>query len=244
MKEFRVTKCLENGEINEYAIFADGSRKKMILTDILGNQYFEVDNEFNTDSNSCLRFSFSGRISDAIDTIKAGNGDCIAATRLFGRHEEVLYYLNRKIGEEYRKQTIEGWKDAKFGWTIEYGNKNSFSGYAVLNTQMDNANVFAPDRPPMIFETEEEAKRYMKELIEKAKCYAKELANKLMTDTDEDMQSKMIEQTLEEIEANTGTKRGILTDFVFDMLTLDGQLKSPECNLDQMGYRIIQYPIH
>ena len=30
MKEFRVAKCLVNGLISEYAIFADGSRKKLI----------------------------------------------------------------------------------------------------------------------------------------------------------------------------------------------------------------------
>jgi hypothetical protein len=28
MKEFRVAKCLVDGKVNEYAIFADGSRKK------------------------------------------------------------------------------------------------------------------------------------------------------------------------------------------------------------------------
>mgnify|MGYP001516644220 CR=1 FL=1 len=33
MKEFRVAKCLVDGKVNEYAIFADGSRKKIIQTD-------------------------------------------------------------------------------------------------------------------------------------------------------------------------------------------------------------------
>lgn len=32
MKEFRVVKCLIDGKVNEYAIFADGSRKKIIQT--------------------------------------------------------------------------------------------------------------------------------------------------------------------------------------------------------------------
>ena len=29
-------------------------------------------------------------------------------------------------------------------------------------------------------------------------------------------------------------------DFVYDMLTGDCKLKSDECNLDEMGYKIIQ----
>lgn len=52
MKEFRVAKCLVDGEINEYAIFADGSRKKIIQTNDKYGKYFEVDNELNTDCKS------------------------------------------------------------------------------------------------------------------------------------------------------------------------------------------------
>lgn len=70
MKEFRVAKCLVDGKVNEYAIFADGSRKKIIQTDKQYGKYFEVDNELNTDCKSFLRFSYSGRIKDAVEMIR------------------------------------------------------------------------------------------------------------------------------------------------------------------------------
>ena len=75
MKEFRVAKCLIDGKVNEYAIFADGSRKKIIQTNDKYGKYFEVDNELNTDCKSFLRFSYSGRIKDAVEMIRNGNGD-------------------------------------------------------------------------------------------------------------------------------------------------------------------------
>lgn len=40
MKEFRVAKCFVDGKVNEYAIFADGSRKKIIQTDKQYGKYF------------------------------------------------------------------------------------------------------------------------------------------------------------------------------------------------------------
>ncbi len=114
MKEFRVAKCLGNDGVQEYAIFADGSRKKRIYIDEQYGKYFEVDNEFNTDCKTCLKYSFSGRIKDAIDTIKSGNGDCIKQINFFGKHDKVLYFIDRKVGEELRQKSLEGWKDTKF----------------------------------------------------------------------------------------------------------------------------------
>lgn len=240
MKEFRIAKCLVNGNIDEYAIFADGSRKKMIQTDKQYGKYFEVDNELNTTLKSCLRFSFSGRIKDAVDMIKSGNGDCINSIQLFGRHDNVVYCLDRTIGEKLRQKSLDGWKDTKFGWAIECGNKNSFAGYSMLNKKMERISMFDEERKPMTFDTEETAKRYIEDLIERAKYYAKRLANKLVNITEEKERDKIIDATINEIDEYAGTKFSILLDFTFDMLTSDCKLKSFECNLDEMGYKIVQ----
>ena len=90
MKEFRVAKCLDNNGIHEYAIFADVSRKKITQNDEQYGKYFEVDNELNTGCKTCLRFSYSGRIKDAVDMIRNGNGDCIQSSRFFGRIDKVI----------------------------------------------------------------------------------------------------------------------------------------------------------
>ena len=240
MKDFRVARCLENGKVDEYAIFADGSRKKKIQVDEQYGKYFEVDNELNTNYKSCLRFSFSGRIKDAVDMIKSGNGDCIKSIQLFGRHDSVIYFLDRTIGEELRQKSLDGWKDTKFGWAIECGNKNSFSGYSMLNAKMERISVFDEERKPMVFDTEEVAKRYVEDLIERAKYYAKRLANKITNVLDEEERNKIIDEAISEIDEYAGTKFSILSDFAFDMLTGDCKLKSLECDLDEMGYKIVQ----
>lgn len=240
MKEFRIAKCLDNNGINEYAIFTDGSRKKLIQNDEQYGKYFEVDNELNDEHKSLLRFNFSGRIKDAVDMIRSGNGDCIKSYNLFGRVDKVVYFIDRTVGEELRQKFLEGWKDTKFGWAIECGNKNSFSGYSMLNKKTERISVFDEERTPISFDSKEEAARYVEDLIERARYYAKRLANKLSGIVDENERGKIIDATMDEIEEYTGTKFSIIQDFAFDMLTGNCKLKAFECNLDEMGYNVIQ----
>ena len=240
MKEFRVAKCLVDGKINEYAIFSDGSRKKIIKIDDKYGKYFEVDNELNTSIKTCLRFSYSGRIKDAVEMIRNGNGDCISSMKIIGRVDKVLYFLDRKVGEELRHKSLEGWKNTRFGWAIECGNKNSFLGYSMINQKNERISVFDKDRSPMVFDTKESADEYAEYLIEKSKHYAKRLVNNLCGITDENERDNIIDNAIDEIENDTKTKFSIIFDFTFDMLTDNCKLKSQECNLDEMGYRVVQ----
>lgn len=239
MKEFRIARCLENNKINEYAIFADGSRKKMIQINKQYGKYFEVDNELNTDCKSSLRFSYSGRIKDAVEMIRNGNGDCICSM-FMGRIDKVLYFLDRQIGEELRQKSLEGWKNTKFGWAIKCGNKNSFSGYSMLNKNTEQISVFDKVKTPISFESKEEAARYIEDLIERSRYYAKRLANKLSIVQNDTEIKSIVHETMDEIEKYTGTKFSIIQDFVFDMLTGGYKLKTSEYNLDEMGYKVIQ----
>ena len=131
MKEFRIAKCIsEDGKsIGRYAIFKDGSRRKPILVNKKGQEFFIVDNWFQSDPeldefNYCnsikkyMKYSFSRKPKDMIESIRRGYGDVIAARHIFGRTESVLYFLDREYGESLRKQTIEGWQQAKFGYVL------------------------------------------------------------------------------------------------------------------------------
>ena len=240
MKEFKIEQDVVNGEIKEFAVFADGSRKKLIHTDDRYGKYFEVDNELNNDVDNILKYSFTGRVRDAYETIKQGNGDSLITYNIFGRREAVIYFIDRKIGEEYRKKTLDGWKDTKFGWSIECGNKNSFSGFAKLNKKSERVSVFDEDRTPITFESKDEAESYIAYLISTAKTYAKTLAIKAESMGDGDDLVNCIDEIRTEIMEYTGSGLSIIQDFVFDMLTKDCKLKTPECNLDEMGYRIVQ----
>lgn len=240
MKEFRVAKCLDNNGIHEYAIFTDGSRKKLIQNDEQYGKYFEVDNELNDEYKSFLRFSFSGRIKDAVDMIRNGNGDCIQSVKLFGRVDKVIYFLDRKVGEELRQKSLDGWKDTKFGWAIECGYKNSFAGYSMLNKKNERISAFDEERTPMTFDSKEAANEYVEYLVDKARYYANRLANNISDVEDKTEREKIIDAAIDEIEEETGTKFGIVMDFTFDMLTNDSKIKNEGCNLDEMGHKVVQ----
>lgn len=132
MKEFRIAKCLsEDGmSVRRYAIFKDKSRNRPIEVDENGKEYFSVDNwiqsepemdEFNHGGLAkYLKYSFSGKPKDMVDSVRMGYGDVIHVTNLFGRIESVLYFLDREYGEILRQKTLEGWKDAVYKYVLYF----------------------------------------------------------------------------------------------------------------------------
>lgn len=240
MKEFRIAECLGNDGIHEYAIFADGSRKKMIQNDEQYGKYFEVDNELNPNGKTLLRYSFSGRIKDAVDMIKNGNGDCIKQINLFGKIDKVIYFLDRRVGEELRNKSLEGWKNTKFAWAVECGYKNSFSGYLPIKADYTRLSILDEDRAIKTFETYEDAENFIQELIFKAYEYSKNMVAELHDVSIQEERDAIIDKTLKAIEDYTGSKFSVLEDFLSDMLKGDCKLKSDECKLDEMGYKIVQ----
>lgn len=134
MIKFRIAKCLVNDRINNYALIYNEKDEfvamRIIEKDKDGNEYFSTINTFNTRcKNKTFAKRFSGRIKDAVETIKTGNGDCIYGNNIFCSgafcNIRVLYYLDRNIGEVYREKTIEGFKDSKFCYNIIF-NGNRF----------------------------------------------------------------------------------------------------------------------
>lgn len=146
MKEFRVAKCLntKTHSVDEYAIFADGSKRRIIETDKDGNKYFKIENTYNKDCKQKLRRGlFNGRIKDAITAIRDGAADAVAVNDIFGmKLIEVRYYLDRNIGDAYRAQTIEGWKDTTFKYAVLVSNKYSMSSGTFINKKIEDAACF------------------------------------------------------------------------------------------------------
>ena len=133
MKEFRIAKCLDYRDevpvIRKYVIFKDGTPRRIIETDDEGREYFNIQNwiqsepemdEFNyRDSlRKYMKYSFSGKPADMIESIRRGYGDVISGMRLFVRIESVRYYLDREYGESLRQKTLDGWKKAKFAYGL------------------------------------------------------------------------------------------------------------------------------
>ena len=153
MKEFRIARCLDNSKndipmIRKYTIFKDGTPRRVIETDDEGREYFSVPNWINNDPEmddfnyrdsikKYMKHSFLVKPKDMIESVRKGYGDVMC--RNFLGIERVLYFLDRDYGESLRKETIEGWKEAKFAYglycdsisvntcgQLEYGRQNIY----------------------------------------------------------------------------------------------------------------------
>lgn len=85
--------------------------------------------------------------------------------------------------------------------------------------------------------------KFFDDLLSKASEYAKNISSAVESAKNEYESSDAISKGISDIEEGTGTKFSVIMDFVYDMLTGDGKLKSSECTLDEWGYHIEQWVI-
>ena len=120
--------------------------KTRLNKDSYGNEYFLVPNFFT--KNKFTRFSFNGRIEDAIKTIRNGDGDAIFKT-IYNR---VVHFVNRDIGERMRVQSLLGWENSKFVTLLHipglfggmvYGKNDKFVPFSY--SKIEDLKVFNSD---------------------------------------------------------------------------------------------------
>lgn len=200
----------------KYVTDENGYEYRVINSKAYNNEeYIELRNHLNTDDEPPFNNFFSGRIKDAIETIKNGDGDALQVGLLFNNELlKVIHFINREFGEEIRKQSLEGWKDAKFGWVIKFGNKHSMKPYP-LNDKNEMCSPFDRDQPK-IFSTREEANTHMVSLLDTAKTYAEKYSN-MAVDKSEDEIDKLQDDMLHELENDVG-HCDTITSMAFDML--------------------------
>lgn len=150
----------DNGKIRE--------RVNFVKRNFDGHEYACVPNPLNPKQ----LFSFRGRIKDAVEQIRTGLGDYILQAR-YGIsvfvYDNVIMYLDRKIGDEIKKKSIEGWKDAKFGYSIAGEFKNSLNGPVVFDNDGNPLPCMQWRSPCIFFETEEAAQKQIDIWTEQAK---------------------------------------------------------------------------
>jgi hypothetical protein len=156
-------------EQGEKRVKFENGRTHCINQDKNGYEYFSI---INTKEDNKLGL-FSGRIKDAVECIREGEGDCLEVINLFGKSEHVIRFLDRKYGENLRQQSIEGWKDTEFGYSLKFGYKNSFNGSyfikndkTILSLWCDNPNEY------IYFKTKDEAVKYKNDIINEANRFA------------------------------------------------------------------------
>lgn len=224
----------------EFAVFEDGD-KKLIHNDEKYGKFIYVDNKLNTDDEEPFNRFFTGRIKDAVETIRNGDGDCIQVDKMLVKTVDVIHFLDREIGEKLRQKSIEGWKDSNFGWIITCGNKTSFSGYHPLADGYVSCSPFDDKTKPLVFTEREEAVKYIEKMISTAKEYVAEYASKLKFIKDIEDKEELCDDMLHKIEDCYG-KFTMLEYFTLDMLD-DNLVPKNNYELDEYGYKIEQYCI-
>ena len=227
--KFRLTKCMwyqgtKYEKIAETAITEDGERH-MVQTMDDGTKYFTIDNPY---ANSEEENTFYGRIKDAVRAVQEHYADCIksgANTNIFNSYTYPIVLIDRKKGEEYWEKSKDGWKDAKFGYVIKAGDKNSFGGYIML----DYDGNFTFD-PKYYYDTETEATEKLNTWIKGAKDFIK-LYNEA---SDESERTKLCKNNA-----------GRFPRFLYYLI--GAMINSPEITdikkLPNFGYEIEQYLI-
>lgn len=233
--EFELSYCLdENNKNSLFAVFTDGSERNHVFQDNDGHYYFNVRNTKNdSEEDPELKKSFSGRIKDAVEIVREGYGDVIIMQRTFsGQLIDVRYFCDREYGEFLRTKTINGWKNAKFRWIIKAGRKSSMTGFIPLSDDYVYGNLYTAKS----FDSEEEAKLWMKKAHNEAMSYAEKLIGK------RDYSTWCF--VFDDIKKKCSGKNGwsFIFDLVNDMIkTIDGEnVLKDQNDAFNIGYKIEQ----
>ena len=169
MKNFKVEQRLVKDykgvpRIRKVAVFEDKSTAYIQEMED-GTEYFCAKNPYYKKGDSFKDEYFIDCPKDAVMAVREGYADCLkGGNGIFKTYIPSLtpiVLLDREKAAEYRAKTIEGWKDAEFGYGISFGSKNSFAGYS-LRDENGNACIFG-QYTPIVFDTAEEAQKYFDE---------------------------------------------------------------------------------
>lgn len=204
----------------EYVTDENGHEYKVFTSkDYNDEKYIELDNQLNTEDEEPFNKTFTGRIKDAVETIRNGDGDVISVNQFLGiKTIDVIHFLNREFGEEIKKKSLDGWKDAKFGWIITFGSKSSTMGAHPL-TEKNEVHVIFDKIAPKVFDTMEDAKTHMTSLLDTAKTYAKKYSD-MAVDKNAGEIEKLKKDLFQELITNFGLSN-IIGDITIDMLDKD-----------------------
>ena len=202
-------KILDN---KKYALVEGYKRPRCILKDFNDAEYFYVPNYYNTDKDEKVfsKYSFNRRIYDAVKVIMDGNGDMISIIDQHIIH--VQYYLDRFVGDEYRKRTIEGFKNCTLKYEVVYEDNGN---YVHINEDNTPRSLFNGDMYKQIlkFDTIEEAQKYLDNIFKIAYDNATIIFNFQKENPNKDLNEVL---SIAEIEIKKHT-----LSFIIDMLFWD-----------------------
>lgn len=167
---------------------------KLALYDSHGNQIDVRPIQINKDGyeyiycrNTYTKHGlFSDLPKDAYDHVKYGFGDVVTIGLIFGTTvTKVLRFIDRDYGESVRKKFLDGWKNAKFVWGINFNHKNSMnSGYVVMDGPIGPNIGFTKQLQPLTFSTQKEVIKKIEELENRANIESEKYLDHIVSKND------------------------------------------------------------
>lgn len=112
-----------------FVTYDDNKNPLSLKEDKNGNlEWVSIPNPYRVDNNPFRKEkaekgyffnTFDGYPQDMVHALKDGIGHCMQSNTMFGGIFEVNYIFDEKIGEQFRQLTLDGWKNAKFGFGFE-----------------------------------------------------------------------------------------------------------------------------
>lgn len=158
--------CNYGGNV-KMVVFDNGLTERVIK--MKGKEIFRIPNQFLTGlDKNIVPMSFENKIKDAVLVIMNGEGDFI-------RNNCVFRCVDRTEGEILRLETIQKYKDAKFGYILKYWH----TGYNVKKELIKNGIEFCGEINEAYYESIEEAENHKKDILKQAKVIVRERKDNL-----------------------------------------------------------------
>lgn len=210
-----------------YAVTDTGARY-VVQTNNKGEDFVYINNPNDADG------LFTGRIGEAVDAVRQGEGDAVEVSTLFGcTIILVVYFLDRTVGAAYRAQSLEGWKDSVFKWIVTYGKKVAQSAYAPIDSKYDFVlRGFKKGGEPAVFDTKEDAERFYNALVDTVKVQVDKYQEEVKALDTAESRNVILQKYMDDLREEG---RGMVIRHLFlDML-------NPETLLTNDGYKFNEY---
>ena len=174
-------KVLEEDGVKR-VVFDNGWKARVYKNEEYG-EYFRVP---RFEAEDLFSRGFTDRIKDLYDYVVQGKGDCLQVTELFGRSENLVYFLDREVGERNREKFLREF-NCDFGYALKYSRVNGMNS-SYISENMETA-LLGTDFAK--FKTYEEAKEFKDSIYKKGE----ELYKKYMEckDSEEDLRKLLKE---------------------------------------------------
>ena len=148
-------------EYGEKKVVFENGWKARVYKNKEHGEYFRVP---RFEAEDLFSRGFTDRIKDLYDYVVQGKGDCLQVIELFGRSENLVYFLDREVGERNREKFLKEF-NCDFGYALKYSRTNSMNS-SYISENMETV-LLGTDFAK--FKTREQAEEFKESIYKSAK---------------------------------------------------------------------------